>query len=137
MRKEKKSRSMRGKRTHGYGSQKKHRGKGSKGGKGNAGLNKHKKTWVKRYEKDHFGKRGFKSLREKGVRKSIKAINLYELERIARSKGLKDIDVTQLGYDKVLGKGNLNTPLNISARAFSNKAKLKIENAKGSVALVS
>ncbi|MEM4427493.1 MAG: 50S ribosomal protein L15, partial [Zestosphaera sp.] len=40
---------MRGSRTHGYGRVGQHRKAGSRGGRGAAGLHKHKWTWVVKY----------------------------------------------------------------------------------------
>lgn len=115
---------MRGSKTHGYGSKKKHRGKGSKGGKGYAGLKKHKKTWMFKYESGHFGKRGFKSK----TGQKIKAINLRDLQKVAVGN---EVNVKELGYDKVLGIGELKKPLVIKASYFSKKAVEKIEKVKG------
>src|SRR2546428_2541607 len=79
VRKEKKFRKFRGQRSYGYGSHKKHRGGGSRGGRGNAGLHKHKWSFTVKYAKDHFGKIGFRT----PGRTKIKAINLEEIERIS------------------------------------------------------
>ncbi len=59
----KKIRKQRGHRTHGWGSPKKHRGRGSRGGGGHAGSKKHKKVWIMKNEPERLGKRGFQSLR--------------------------------------------------------------------------
>lgn len=46
------------------------------------------------------------------------------------------IDVTKLGYFKVLGKGNLpNIPLVVKAKYFSKDAEKKIKAAGGAVLL--
>lgn len=119
---------MRGSKTHGWGGKKKHRGGGSKGGKGYAGLLKHKKSWMLKYEPDHFGKRGFK---KPNATKERRIINLCDIERIAAQRGTNDIDVSALGYDKVLGTGHISMPLKIKAASFSARAKKKIEEAGG------
>ncbi|MBI5072716.1 50S ribosomal protein L15, partial [Candidatus Woesearchaeota archaeon] len=49
---------QRGKRWHGYGSKKKHRGKGSHGGKGFAGFHKHKWSYTVKYAPNHYGSKG-------------------------------------------------------------------------------
>ena len=73
VRRAKKIRKKRGSRTCGYGITKKHRGAGSRGGRGKAGLLKHKKTWMIKYDPDHFGKKGFKvPVKAKNIRISIK-----------------------------------------------------------------
>jgi large subunit ribosomal protein L15 len=116
---------QRGHRTHGYGSQKKHRGKGSRGGRGLAGSEKHRKTYLLKYKPGHLGKRIFKSK----TRKTIRAINIRELASIAGNE--KKIDLSGMGYDKVLGKGEIKTPLEVKADYFSKSAREKIEKAGG------
>ncbi len=124
---------MLGSRTHGFGSHKKHRGKGSKGGKGYAGSTGHRKTWILKYEPEHIGKRGFKSLRRRRIAPVKRSINLDELQKLAeKNKNMKmEIDAEKLGYDKILGRGELTKPFVIKARYFSAKAKEKIEAASG------
>lgn len=119
---------LRGSKTHGYGSKKKHRGGGSKGGRGRAGSFKHKKVLMRKLGLIE-NKRGFVSLKKKGIKPEVRAINLKDIVKIAKDK--KEIDLKELGFDKVLGKGNLEKPITIKARFFSNKAKEKIEAAGG------
>ena len=118
---------MRGSKTHGYGSKKKHRGGGSKGGKGEAGQFKHKKTFFKRWGKDKQPR--FKSLEHRGIRPSEKAINLGNLVKLADSKA--EINAADFGYGKVLSEGVLERPVTIKAKKFSERAKQKIEAAGG------
>lgn len=80
-----------------------------------------------KYEPNHFGKRGFTPIK----RRKINCISLRELDDIAREKNLNEIDVTQLGYEKVLGTGKISSPLTIKAKFFSENAIRKIEEAKG------
>lgn len=123
---------MRGSKTHGYGSKKKHRGAGSRGGRGMAGSKKHKKTWILKNMPNHIGKKGFKSLSQRKIKKSIKTITLRDIQIISDKKTKTDsMDVSKIGYDKVLGSGSLTKPLTIKAKFFSKKAKAKIEKAKG------
>jgi len=121
-----KTRKMRAKTTHGYGSKKKHRGKGSKGGKGYAGSHKHHMTYIAKYEPDHFGKHGFFSRKKKE-----KAINVEELEKM----GEKDINLTEMGFGKLIGKGKVTKPVNVTVKKASKQAKEKIEGAKGKLNL--
>jgi len=134
-----KVRKFRGHRTYGYGSHKKHRGKGSRGGRGLAGMHKQKWSYTVKYAPEHFGKKGFK--RPATVAKEIKAINLKELDQIAEKmieKKLAEkigdkirINVLKLGYEKVLGSGKITKPLIIEAKYFSKDAIKKIEKAEG------
>ncbi|MEM5829644.1 MAG: uL15m family ribosomal protein [Candidatus Aenigmatarchaeota archaeon] len=128
VRKEKKHRKFRGRRTY-HGSHKKARGGGSRGGRGKAGMHKHKWSYTVKYEPDHFGKIGFKPVK----RREVKVINLEELDKIAREKNLEKINVVELGFEKVLGKGKLSKPLTVEAIEFSKKAVKKIEEVGGKV----
>ncbi|NIO21374.1 MAG: 50S ribosomal protein L15 [Candidatus Aenigmarchaeota archaeon] len=121
-----KTEKKRGTRTLGRGGIKKCRGKGHRGGKGYSGSKKHRKSWVLRYERGHIGKpKGFISK----TSKSVKSINLRDLENLAKDK--KEIVLKDLGYDKVLGSGNITKKLVVRAKTFSKHAKEKIEKAGG------
>ncbi len=120
----KKNRRMRGKTTHGWGTKKKHRGSGSQGGAGWGGAKKHKRSFIYSYEPEHFGKKGFFSLCKK-----LKFINIDDLNDMEGN----DIDLTSLGYDKLLSRGKLNRAITVKISASSAKAKEKIEKAGGKV----
>lgn len=138
VRKRKKHERFRGRRTY-HGSHKKWRGGGSRGGRGKAGLHKHKWSYTVKYEPEHFGKRGFK--RPLKVVRKIKAINLKDLdqmteklleEKLAQKEDDKiRINLTQIGYDKLLGSGKLTKPLVVEARYFSKQAIKKLEEIGG------
>ena len=141
-RRRKKSRKMRGSRLHGYGLQRQHRRSGRGGGFGNAGPHKHRWTWYTAYWPDYFGKgrRGFK--RPRAVVREIKAINLSDIEQnlnkflergsaIRREDGVIEVDLSKEGYNKVLGKGRISTPMVIKAKYFSEKAIERIKAAGG------
>jgi large subunit ribosomal protein L15 len=141
IRRKKKFRKFRGQRSYGYGSHKKHRGGGSRGGRGMAGLHKHKWSYTVKYLPEHFGKFGFK--RPVKAVKEVRAINLKYLDQLA-DKLIKEkiaekeddkikIDVSKLGYEKVLGSGKLTQPLIIEAKFFSKQAIKKIEEIGGKV----
>lgn len=140
-RKSKKSRSQRGSRTYGGGSSRKRRHSGHKGGKGMAGSHKHLWRKVKLNEPRYFGKHGFK--RPAKLQKEVEAVNVGELDEYVEDlleKGLveKDgdeifIEASVLGFDKVLGGGQVTQPLKIKADEFSESAKRKIEESGGSV----
>lgn len=134
VRRQKKQR--RGERTY-HGSHKKWRGGGSRGGRGQAGLHKYKWSYVTSYEPDHFGKRGIKSL----TSKKINAINLKDLDqmtekllkqKLAEQEGNKiKIDLEKIGYDKLLGSGQVTKALVVEAKYFSKNAIKKLEEADG------
>ena len=119
---------QRGSKTHGWGSKKKHRGAGSRGGVGRAGITKHMKLHFKK-KGIQVGSKGYPTMRQKGLKRREKAINLRDLERLAPGK--KEIILREFGYDKVIGTGEIRTPIKVIARSFSARAAEKIEAAKG------
>ncbi len=142
VRKRKKILKKRGHRGVGHGSQKKHRGSGSRGGSGLAGLHKHKIMTMIKYMPDHFGKEGFK----RPFAKKLKTINLSDLDRklgelLAESKieesktGIK-VNLSELGYDKLLGGGKITKKLIVEGKAFSKHAIRKIEEVGGKTVVV-
>lgn len=141
--KRKKVSRQRGSHTHGWGAKKKHRGAGNRGGRGNAGTGKradHMKTlhWKERY----FGKFGFKYL---GPKEKINAINIGDLQenlpslisqkQIIEEKGIYNIDLNKIGYNKLLGSGVVSKKLKINVKYASDTAAEKIKNAGGEVIL--
>jgi large subunit ribosomal protein L15 len=124
----KKTKKFRGSRTHGKG-KKAGRGAGLRGGRGNAGLLKHRYMYMVKNMPDHFGKHGFK--RHQSIRKREKTINVGQLEE--KFEGKKDIDLTKEGFDKLLGGGKISSSLKIKVKAASQKAIDKIAEKKGEV----
>jgi large subunit ribosomal protein L15 len=124
----KKIEKKRGTRTCGYGGMRKRRGKGYRGGHGYSGSKKHRKSFILQFEPEHLGKRGFIPKSPKGVRE-VKTINLRDLEALASDK--EEVNLTELGFNKVLGSGTIGRKLTVKAAAFSKHAKEKIEAAGG------
>ncbi len=119
---------FRGTRTHGRG-KKAGRGAGLRGGRGNAGMHKHKWIYTVKYEPDHFGRHGFK--RPQGTVKEVKTINVGSLaEQFA---GQKEVDLAKAGYDKLLGSGAISVAMTVTVSEASAKAKEKLEAAGGKV----
>ena len=114
--------------THGRG-KKGGRGAGLRGGKGNAGLGKHKHMYMTKYMPDHFGRHGFK--RHASISKNDTTINIGQLEE--KFPGKKDINLTKEGVDKLLGSGNVNSSLKIKVNSASQKAIDKIAEKGGEV----
>jgi len=116
--------------THGKG-RKGGRGSGLRGGRGNAGLHKHKYMHMLKYMPDHFGVHGFK--RPQKVLQETKAINVGELEE--KYPGKKELDLTKEGYDKLLGSGILESKLKIKVNSASERAIAKVKEKGGEVVL--
>ncbi|MCP8310234.1 MAG: 50S ribosomal protein L15 [Candidatus Methylarchaceae archaeon HK02M1] len=135
-----KTRKLRGSRTCGYGRVGQHRKSGSRGGKGKAGLKKHKWTWTVKYAPDHFGKAGFKPPKKAPIKSWINVGQLDEIYdklmkecKIERKEDKTLIDLIELGYDRLLGNGEIKGRYHIVARSFTKSAKDKIEKAGGSI----
>jgi large subunit ribosomal protein L15 len=131
-----KSRKQRGSRYCGWGQVGQHRQSGSRGGVGGAG--KHKHFWIRTVieEPDHFGYDSFNSINPRIVRKWVDVGQLDSL--FARHGSLIDnskafLDLTSLGYDKLLGGGKMGGAISIKISQFSASAKHKIESAGGEV----
>ncbi len=127
---------LRGRRTCGYGSRKKHRGKGSKGGKGMAGTGKRagqKRTWVLKYDPNYLGKKGFTSQKKLRQRKKMKIINLSQIQEQIDNGLIKKGGEIKLKNYKVLSRGTLKDKLIIKATAYSKKAEEKIKKAGGKI----
>ena len=119
-RKEKKSRKLRGWRTHSWGRVGQHRGRGQRGGGGKIGLLKHKKSLLLKVTNGELypliGKHGFYRPRPEvnvinvgdlsGLIESLQRRNLIKMEG-----GRYVIDLTQLGYGKLLGEGKIQKPV--------------------------
>ncbi|MFX1561998.1 MAG: uL15 family ribosomal protein [Promethearchaeota archaeon] len=139
IRKPKSVRRRRGSRTHGYGRIGQHRKAGQRGGKGKTGGKKHDWTYVTAHDPDRFGKHGFR--RPPTLLKRPRTINVGDialhLDRFTEgTTPPKDatipINLTEYGYDKVLGSGSITIPLAITAPVFTQRAAQKIKAAGGS-----
>jgi large subunit ribosomal protein L15 len=127
-----KTKKFRGSMTHGKG-KKGGRGAGLRGGKGNAGLGKHRFMYMTKYMPGHFGVHGFK--RPQSVIKEDKTINVGEIEEKFPDK--KTINLTEEGYDKLLGAGKIKSKLKITVNSASEKAINKIKEQGGVLVLPS
>ena len=116
--------------THGRG-KKAGRGAGLRGGRGNAGLLKHRYMHMVKNMPDHFGKHGFK--RHPSLTKRNRTINVGQLEDLYPGKN--DIDLTKEGFDKLLGSGKLNKKLKIKVDYASERAIEKIKDKGGELIL--
>ncbi len=130
-----KTRKMRGSRTHGYGQVAQHRVGGIRGSR-KADRNRRGSTYVLALEPSRFRK-GFTSPRSVGRKNNV--INVGELEELAsrldlkREKGKLLLDLDKLGYTKLLGMGKITKPFSVKVAAFSEKAAKKIEEAGGKI----
>lgn len=134
-----KVRKKRGSRTHGYGQVGQHR-KGSKGRR-KAGLHKEGWTYAVKYKPNYFEKRGFTS--QKAISIKTNVINVGELNELANKLAAEKklerkrkkifLDLSKLGYDKLLGMGKITKPMLVKVAAHSEAAAKKIEEAGGQI----
>jgi len=147
VRRRKKSRKLRGRtRSMGWGRIGQHRKSGSRGGKGAAGMHKHKWTWVIKYAPTWFGKHGFNPPRIRAGYRP-RTINLGEVEELIEKfkllgnlkeeDGKPVVDLGMLGYHKLLGRGSLKTAAKIIVPMASEEAKKKIDEVGGILVLSS
>ena len=126
---------MRGSKSHGYGEKKKHRGKGSRGGKGLANIFKHKNIWVKKKRPDLLKRNiGFKSLQQRGIRPETRTVNVGDLARILGGADFKkEVKLSDYGYDKLLGSGQIKTAVKVKVDSYTERAEEKILKAGGQI----
>jgi len=127
-----KIRKFRGSRTVGYGRIGQHRDSGSKGAR-KVGRHKHLWSWVVTHQPDYFGKNGFTS--PQSIHSHENPINLKKLEEImlASSTEKTEINLTELGYTKLLGSGKVTKSLTIKVASYSKTAAEKIKEAGGEI----
>lgn len=133
----------RGSRTCGGGTHKNRRGAGNRGGRGRAGINAHHFVkWYKEMGGPVFGKDGFSNSSQLTV--TVMDVGIIDqiipsllAQGIAKNDGdAIVINTADMGINKVLGSGKVTKKLNISAQAFSESAKIKIEKMGGKTQIV-
>ncbi|MBD3313907.1 50S ribosomal protein L15 [Candidatus Woesearchaeota archaeon] len=143
--KRKKSIKYRGCTTHGWGSMKKRRGAGNRGGRGMAGSGKRgdaKKSMIWSNPR-YFGKHGFK---KGSPSKTTKAVNVQyindKIESFA-SRGLAteksgsyEMDLSSIGVNKLLGSGSIIKKVILTVESSTDRASEKIEKAGGKVNII-
>jgi large subunit ribosomal protein L15 len=122
-----KIRKTRGSRTQGYGRIGQHRDSGSKGHR-KVGRHKHLWSLVVTSEPNYFGKHGFTS--PQSLHTNDKPINLIKLDQLAKGS---EINLTELGYTKLLGTGKITKALTIKVATFSKTAQEKVTQAGGKI----
>jgi len=139
--KDRKVRRQRGSRTHGWGQIGQHRAGGGRGGHGKAGLDKHKWTYVIKHDPTYWEKKGFVST--KTLNKTVSIINVGKLDDLAdklesekkleRKNKKIFLDLESLGYDKLLGTGEIIKPMLVKVASYSEAASRKLEEAGGQI----
>lgn len=117
-------------RYHGRG-KKAGRGAGLRGGRGNAGLNKHRVMTRIKYMPKHWGMYGFN--RDPSLRTVHITTNVSQLAEIAGEDD--SIVLSDFGIDKLLGSGQITKAISVTVEHASAKAVEKVEAAGGSVTI--
>lgn len=98
-------------------------------------MHKHKWSYTVKYAPDHYGRKGFKSLR-----KPSRALNISGLRRLLEAgyaqvdeSGRRTIDLGKLGYDKLIGGGYIEKPVLVVVNRSSAAAVERIRSAGGDV----
>lgn len=141
VRHKKKSGKRAGYRTHGWGIVRTHRKSGMRGGVGKSGPKT--RHWIQTIKglRPAIGKHGFVRPRE-----SIKPNNVINVSHLnamianlehegkVTKKGNKyEVNLTELGYTKLLAQGGVDVAMNIVVAEASERAIKKIESAGGKV----
>jgi len=123
-----KHRKMRGSRTQGYGRIGQHRDAGSHGAR-KVGRHKHLWSLVNNMPEKYFGKHGFHS--PQSIHGREQTLNLNTLNELFGNQ--TEINLTTLGYTKLLGTGKITKAFNITVPSASKSAQEKIQNAGGKI----
>ena len=124
----------------GWGQIGQHRKHGEKGGR-KVGRHKHLWSYVLKYEPNYFGKTGFKTPQTITGESHHTTINITQLDQLidkqtrqkqtTKKQGKPYLDLTTLGYQKLLATGKLTKPAIIKINTWSQTAAKKIEEAGG------
>ena len=109
------------------------RGKGKKGGSGNAGLHKHKWVWTLKYDPLHFGGKGFTSHHPGKLvvpltlaELSAKLEHLREDGYVTENDGKVSINLKAAGFTRLLGSGDFRLKSTIIVEKATEKALSKL-----------
>ena len=151
----KKVRTMRGRRTHGYGRVGQHRKTGQRAGRGKTTQwKKSKKSYYLKQKELGFpdpdwdlGKKGFKRPQDITRIYQVNTINIKDLDnkidnlvldkKADKSGNTYSINLNGLNIQKILGRGEINKVINITVNKASKKAIEKVQAAGGKITLIS
>jgi len=130
-----KIRKYRGSRNHGWGQIGQHRASGHKGGLGQSGMLKHHYSTMLKDFPDHFG---HDSVHPPNQIITKKWASLRDLQEIFAKFGKQEdnkkvIDLSSLGYDKLLGGGKITNAFTVKIPRATESAKEKVKQAGGEV----
>ena len=109
-----------------------------RGGHGNAGWMRHKKSAVIRYGIE-IAEPGFRSINRNptnilNIEDLVQKIDQFIQEGYAKqSDGKLDVELGRAGYTKLLGRGKVDKPLRVTVGQVSKQAAEKISHAGGEI----
>jgi len=130
-----KTRKLRGSRTHGWGQVAQHRASGHKGGLGKSGMLKHHFSTMLKEFPDHFGHDSTHPPHPNIIKKwtSVRELDDIFANSGKDEQGKKIIDLVGLGYDKLLGGGQVKNAYTVKIKQFTKSAQEKVKQAGGEV----
>ena len=133
-----KTRKYRGSRHCGWGQIGQHRASGHKGGLGQSGVHKHHFIRMLMTDPKHFGHDSTHPPHPNLVRKWASVRDLDDIfAKFGKQEGGKKlIDLTELGYDKLLGGGQTENAYVVKVEKFSASAEEKVKQSGGEVQAV-
>ena len=133
-----KTRKYRGSRHCGWGQIGQHRASGHKGGLGQSGLHKHHFIRMLMTDPKHFGHDSTHPPHPNLVRKwaSVRDLDDIYAKFGKQEGGKKLINLTELGYDKLLGGGQTENAYVVKVEKFSASAEEKVKQSGGEVQAV-
>lgn len=140
VRRDKKVRKQRAGRLHGYGRVSGgHRKSGSRGGTGTSGRFKH--LLIKHLKAGTAGRRPTQVIGRGFIRKenlykkektwNVENVNQYISNQIIAKNEVKELNLADFGINKLLGKGSITYPVNVTVKQATENAISKIEKAGG------
>ena len=128
-----KTRKFRGSRNHGWGQVGQHRASGHKGGLGQSGMLKHHFSSMLKDDPDHFGHSSNNPPTRNIIKKwaSVRDLDDLYLKSGKQENGKKTLDLKALGFDKLLGGGQVKNAYSIKIDQFTSKAEDKVKTAGG------
>ncbi len=133
-----KTRKYRGGRHCGWGQIGQHRASGHKGGLGQSGMHKHHFIKMLMTDPRHFGHDSTHPPHPNLVRKwaSVRDLDDIYAKHGKQEGGKKLIDLSELGYDKLLGGGQTKNAYIVKVEKFSASAEEKVKQSGGEVQAV-
>ena len=128
-----KTRKFRGSRNHGWGQVGQHRASGHKGGLGQSGMLKHHFSSMLKDDPDHFGHGSNNPPTRNIIKKwaGVRDLDDLYLQYGKQENGKKTLDLKALGFDKLLGGGQVKNAYSIKIDQFTSKAEDKVKTAGG------